>query len=72
MLRGLSLLFLLSGCTLVQHVQVLPIVDFTDFSNYDVNCCVMYVEIPPSTRASLSVTKDESGVKVKASAKWKF
>lgn len=69
MLRGLFGVFMLSGCTLVQHVQVLPIVNTT---TYDVNCCVVYAEIPPSTRASISVTKNTSGVKVKASVKWRF
>ncbi|MEK6420039.1 MAG: hypothetical protein V4801_10560 [Burkholderia gladioli] len=61
---------LVSGCTLVQHVQVLPTVNPT---TYDVSCCVAYAEIPPSTRLSFSITRsDAAGVKVKASARWRF
>lgn len=56
----------LAGCT---HVQVLPTINPT---TDDVSCCVAYAEIPPSTRLSLSVTKNDSGLKVKAGAKWKF
>ncbi|NIF80125.1 hypothetical protein F3J20_22485 [Paraburkholderia sp. Cy-641] len=59
----------LAGCTLIEHVQVLPILNpNTD----DVSCCVAYAEILPSTRLSLSVSKSNAGVKVKAGAKWKF
>jgi hypothetical protein len=50
-------------------VQILPIINP---STEDVSCCVAYAEIPPSTRLTLSVSKSNAGVKVKAGAKWKF
>ena len=59
----------LSGCTIVEHVQILPVVNpMTD----DVSCCVAYAEIPPSARLSVTVNKGNDGVKVKLGAKWKF
>jgi hypothetical protein len=59
----------LAGCTVVEHVQVLPLFNtVTD----EVSCCVAYAEIPPSTRLTVSVTKSNAGAKVKAGAKWKF
>ncbi|WP_070108608.1 hypothetical protein [Burkholderia plantarii] len=61
---------LLSGCTAIEHVQVLPVVNP---NSYDVSCCVAYTEIPPSTRLSLTAThSDAAGVKVKASARWRY
>jgi hypothetical protein len=59
----------LAGCTVIGHVQILPIINP---STEDVSCCVAYAEIPPSTRLTLSVSKSNAGVKVKAGAKWKF
>jgi hypothetical protein len=59
----------LAGCTVIEHVQILPIFNPT---TDDVSCCVAYAEIPPSTRLSLSVSKSNAGVKVKAGAQWKF
>ncbi len=71
MIRALPMLAsaLLAGCSIVEHVQVMPIVS-PDLA--DISCCVAYAEIPPSTRLSLSVSKGNAGVKVKAGAKWKF
>lgn len=59
---------LLSGCTVVEHVQVLPIINpMTE----DVSCCVAYAEIPPSTHLTVQVSKSPD-LKVKLGAKWRF
>ncbi|TDV39508.1 hypothetical protein C7405_101627 [Paraburkholderia caballeronis] len=60
----------LAGCTVVEHVQVLPVVNP---NTYDVSCCVAYAEIPPSTQLNLSIThSDAAGTKVKLGARWRF
>ena len=70
MIRAALAAIVLTGCTTVEHLQVLPIVNP---NTYDVSCCVAYAEIPPSTQLSLSVThSDASGTKVKAGARWRF
>jgi hypothetical protein len=57
----------LAGCT---HVQVLPVFNP---DTLDVECCVAYAEIPPSTNLSAKVThSDEKGTEVKLGAKWRF
>jgi hypothetical protein len=54
---------------LVSHVQVLPPIS----RDYDIQPgVVIYAEIPPSTRLSLSVVKGNNGAQVKASTRWKF
>lgn len=69
MIRAALLASVLTGCTVVEHVQVLPIINpNTD----DVSCCVVYAEVPPSTRLSASVTKTDAGTKVKLGAKFRF
>ena|GEM_PF-4399271 len=71
MTRVLSALLVssLAGCTVFGHVQILPILN----PNLDdVSCCVAYAEIPPATHLSLSVSKSNAGMKVKAGAKWKY
>ncbi|PXW23426.1 hypothetical protein [Paraburkholderia caballeronis] len=60
----------LAGCTVIEHVQVLPIINP---NTYDVSCCVAYAEIPPSTQLNLSIThSDAAGTKVKLGARWRF
>jgi len=60
----------LCGCTVIEHVQVLPIVNP---NTYDVSCCVAYAEVPPSTRLSLQAThSDLKGWSFKAGARWRF
>jgi hypothetical protein len=55
--------------TLVTHLQVLPVLD----KQYDIQPGVIVkVEIPPSTRLSLSFVKGNNGAVVKASARWRF
>jgi hypothetical protein len=55
--------------TLVTHLQVLPALD----RQFEVQPgAVVYAEIPPSTRMSLSVVKGNNGAVVKASARWHF
>jgi hypothetical protein len=53
---------------LVSHLQVLPALD----RQYDVNGAILYAELPPSTRLSLSVVKGNKGVVAKASVRWSF
>jgi len=54
---------------LVTHVQVLPVLD----KQFDVQPgAIVYAEIPPSTRLSLSFVKGNNGAVVKASARWRF
>lgn len=67
--NGALLTALLAGCTVVEHVQVLPIVNPT---TYDVSCCVAYAEIPPSTHLSLTVKKGNEGTTVKLGSSWRF
>jgi len=66
---ALALAAALAGCTIVEHVQVLPIVNP---NTYDVSCCVAYAEIPPSTRLSVTVKKSGAGTSVKLGARWRF
>ncbi|GAB7525303.1 hypothetical protein [Paraburkholderia sp. 2C] len=55
--------------TLVTHLQVLPAID----RQYDIQPgVIVYAEIPPSTRLSLSVVKGNNGVQAKASVRWRF
>lgn len=69
MIRAALAACALSGCTVIAHVQVLPVINpETD----DVSCCVAYTEWPPSTQLSLSVKKGNVGVNVKAGARWRF
>lgn len=59
----------LTGCTVIEHVQVLPIVNpMTD----DVSCCVAYAEIPPSTHLSVAVKKGNDGVTVTLGVRRRF
>ncbi|MBN3848601.1 hypothetical protein G3N58_17485 [Paraburkholderia sp. Ac-20342] len=54
---------------LITHLQVLPALD----KQFDVQPgAVVYAEIPPSTRLSLSVVKGNNGVTAKASVRWRF
>lgn len=54
---------------LMTHLQILPTLD----KQYDPEPgAVIYAEIPPTTRLSLSVVKGNNGVTVKASARWTF
>lgn len=60
----------LTGCTILDRAQLLPIVNP---NTYDVSCCVAYAEIPPATQLSLTVTHSgNAGTKVKAGARWHF
>ncbi len=68
MIRAALFALALSGCTFVEHTQVLPIID----RNNDVSCCAAYVEIPPDTRLTASVEKANEGFKVKLGASWRF
>lgn len=55
--------------TLATHLQVLPALD----KQYDLEPgVVVYAEVPPSTRLSLSVVKGNEGPTVKVSARWRF
>jgi hypothetical protein len=55
--------------TLFMHAQVLPAIS----KQYDLEPgVVVYAEVPPSTRLSLSVVKGNNGVAVKLGAKWRF
>jgi len=54
---------------LFSHVQVLPL--FTKDEQLEQGA-VLYAEIPPSTRLSLSVVKGNQGITAKVSARWRF
>lgn len=66
---GALLAALLASCTVVEHVQVLPIVNP---NTHDISCCVAYAEVPPSTRLSVTVKKGDDGATVKLGARWRF
>ncbi|WP_213761833.1 hypothetical protein [Caballeronia sp. dw_19] len=68
MIRTALAVSLLTGCTVVEHVQVLPTFD----KQNDAGCCVLYAELPPSTRLSVAVNKTDAGVSTKVGATWKF
>ncbi|WP_322069985.1 hypothetical protein [Paraburkholderia bannensis] len=69
MIRAALAALALSGCALVEHVQVLPTINP---DTHDVSCCVAYAEIPPSTRASVTVKKSNTSFSVKAGVRWRF
>jgi hypothetical protein len=56
----------LAGCA---HVQVLPLINP---DTHDISCCVVYAEIPPSTRLSVTVKQGSAGTSVKLGARWSF
>jgi hypothetical protein len=64
----LALCLLLGGCTVVEHVQVLPTLSATE----GIGCCVILAEPSPSTNLSLTITKPAQGVEVKAGVHIKF
>ncbi|MBN3813278.1 hypothetical protein [Paraburkholderia sp. Ac-20347] len=66
---GALLAALLTSCSIIEHVQVLPTVNPT---TYDVSCCVVYAEIPPSTHLSITMKKANTGTTVKLGARWRF
>ena len=68
-IAGALLAALLASCTVIEHVQVLPIVNP---STYDVSCCIAYAEIPPSTHFSVTVKKGNDGTTVKLGSSWRF
>lgn len=69
MIRAALAALTLSGCTVIEHVQVLPVVNP---DTLDVSCCVAYAEIPPSTRVSVTVKKNNTSFSIKAGARWQF
>jgi hypothetical protein len=64
----LALCLLLGGCTVVEHVQVLPTISATE----GIGCCVILAEPNPSTDFSLKITKPAQSLEVKAGAHFKF
>lgn len=70
MIRAALVCLLLPGCTLIEHVQVLPLV--TDKTVIAPECCVaVYVEDPP-VHYSLTITSPPKGIQTKVTAGWKF
>lgn len=69
MIRAVLVMLALSGCTVIEHVQVLPQINP---DTYDLSCCVVYAEIPPSTRVSVTVKKSNTSFSIKAGARWQF
>lgn len=69
MIRTALAVLSLSGCTVVEHVQVLPVVNP---DTYDVSCCVAYAEIPPSTLLSVTVKKSNTSFSIRAGVNWRF
>jgi hypothetical protein len=54
---------------LVSHIQVVPAIS----KQYDIEPgVVIFAELPPSTRLSLSIVKGSEAPTVKFSAKWRF
>jgi hypothetical protein len=44
----------LSGCTVIDHIQILPVVNP---QTYDPSCCIAYWELSRSTTGSIEVQK---------------
>lgn len=59
----------LSGCEVVTHAQVAPLVDS---SAHVTGCCVLFVEPSRNSQLSLSVDESDHGYAVQAKAKLKF
>lgn len=68
MIRAALAVSLLSGCAVVEHVQVLP----TLSSTAEIGCCVLFVELPPSATLSVTVSQATGGANVNLGAKWRF
>jgi hypothetical protein len=69
MIRAAVAALALSGCSVVEHVQVLPVINPT---TYDVSCCVAYVELNRSTSGSLEVQKSAANWSVSTKLRFKF
>jgi hypothetical protein len=69
MIRAAVAALALSGCTVVEHVQVVPVINPT---TYDASCCVAYVEINRSTTGSLEVQKSATRWSVSTKLHLKF
>lgn len=54
---------------LLTHVQIFPVFGKDEQLEQG---AVLYAEVPPSTRLSLSVVKGNEGPTIKFSARWKF
>jgi hypothetical protein len=65
----IALCLLLGGCGVVEHVQVVPVIDQRTQA---LSCCIAYVE-GKSADGSIEVQNSEiKGVSVKLGARWKF
>jgi hypothetical protein len=65
---ALALALSLSGCTVIEHVQVLPTVG----QGFNVGCCVAYWELSRSTSGSVEVQKSPTTWSVSAKVHHKF
>jgi hypothetical protein len=69
MIRVALLALALSGCAVIEHVQILPTVNPM---TYEVSCCVAYVEVDKATSGSLEVEKGAKDIKVSAKVRHSF
>ena len=69
MIRVALAALLLGGCTVIEHVQVLPTVNP---NTYDVSCCIVYWELSKSTSGSLEMQKSPTTWSVSAKVRTKF
>lgn len=70
MIRSALAACALTGCTVLEHVQVVPVVNP---KTYAVSCCKAYVEYSKTTQSSIEVqNSDAKGVSVKLGAKFRF
>ncbi len=66
MIRAAALaVLLLPGCAVVEHAQVVPLVD----QSLHVSCCRAFLEIPPSTQ--ITAAFDRTG-RLMVGASWNF
>jgi hypothetical protein len=69
MIRAALAALALSGCTIVEHVQLLPVVNPT---TDDASCCVAFFELSRSTSGSIEVHKSPVAWSVSAKVHHQF
>jgi hypothetical protein len=65
----LALALPLAGCAVVDHVQVLPVVNP---ATYDASCCIAFFELGKGTDGSIEVQKTPTHLSVSAKVRRDF
>jgi hypothetical protein len=65
---ALALALSLSGCTAIEHIQVLPTID----QGFNIGCCIAYWELSRSTSGSIEVQRAPAAWSISAKLHSKF